>query len=262
MRRVRLLTFNIAHARGPLLHQSLRREARLRANLLKIARLIVRLDVDIVALQEIDENSRWSGSFNHLEFLQQHTGLTHAVHGVHNRRVGLYHLNYGNALLSRYPVHHHELVAFGRRSVGEKGFLFAELETPAGRLPVVNVHLDHRSRPARLRQVVRLGDYLDAQRTHRGSRWRTGPLVCGDLNCAAGKPDATESLLEHLGRSCPYTLWPQGRTGRTFPSLWPQRALDYVYLPEDCRLTEATVIRSMLSDHRPVLVEFSLSSHN
>ncbi len=262
MRRVRLLTFNIAHARGPLLHQSLRREARLRANLLRIARLILRLDVDIVALQEVDEDSRWSGGFNHLAFLQEHTGMPHAVHGVHNRREGLYHLNYGNALLSRYPVHHHELVAFGRRTVGEKGFLFAELETPAGRLPVVNVHLDHRSRPARLRQAGQLGDFLDQQRVHRGARWRTGPLVCGDLNCSAGRPDATAALLDHLGLSSAYTLWPQGRAGRTFPSLWPQRALDYVYLPEDCRQPETMVVRSTLSDHRPVLVEFSLARRN
>ena len=262
MRRVRLLTFNIAHGRGPLLHQSMRRAAPLRANLLRIARLIVRLDVDIVALQEIDENSRWSGSFNHLDFLREHTGLPHAVHGVHNRRRGLYQLNYGNALLSRWPVHHHELVAFGQRTVGEKGFLFAELDTPAGRLPVFNVHLHHRSRVTRLRQAAQLGDYLDAQRAHRGARWATGPLVCGDLNCPADKPDATAVLFGHLGQSGACTLWPQGRGRRTFPSLWPAFAFDHVFLPGECLHPEASVVRSLLSDHRPVLVEFSLPRAN
>jgi endonuclease/exonuclease/phosphatase family metal-dependent hydrolase len=258
MSRVRLLTFNIAHARGPLLHQSLRRESRLRLNLQSIARLIQRLDVDIVALQEVDENSRWSGSFNQLDYLREQTGLGYAVHGVHNRRGGLYHLNYGNALLSRWPVPHHENVPFGARPVGEKGFLFAEVDTPAGRLPLVNVHLNHRSRPVRLKQAARLMAFLDLQQAHRGPHWAAGPVLCGDLNCPAHTPDATALLLGHLGRIHPYTLWPQGRAGRTFPSYWPQRALDYIYLPESCHRVEAQVVRSHLSDHRPVLVQFML----
>lgn len=261
MRRYRLLTFNIAHGRGPVLHQALRRKIQFRDNLLKIARLIVRLEADVVALQEIDQDSRWSGSFDHLAYLSEHTGLAHAIHGVHNRRGGSYHLNYGNALLSRFPVHHQESVPFGRGTVGEKGFLFAELDTPAGRLPVMNVHMHHRSRPARLRQVSHLMDYLDAQRTHRGARWRTWPLICGDLNNPSHHPDATATLLGYLEQFENYTLLPKGVAGRaahTFPSLWPRRALDYIYLPSGCARPEVTVVRSFLSDHRPVLVEFSL----
>lgn len=69
MRRYRLLTFNIAHGRGPVLHQALRRKTQFRDNLLKIARLITRLEADVVALQEIDQDSRWSGSFDHLAYL-------------------------------------------------------------------------------------------------------------------------------------------------------------------------------------------------
>jgi endonuclease/exonuclease/phosphatase family metal-dependent hydrolase len=263
MARYRLLTFNIAHARGASpVHQSLRTGTRLRANLLKIARLITRLQADIVALQEIDEDSRWSGSFDHLEFLRANTGLAYAVHGVNNRRAGRFHLNYGNALLSRFPVHHHETVAFGGGTIGEKGFLFAEIETPAGRLPLVNAHLHHRSRPARLRQAARVMHFLDQQRAHRQARWRTGPIVCGDLNNPAGRPDATNSMLDHLGRFEDYALFPRGRTGRaahTFPSVWPRRPLDYVYLPTGCTHPQAMVVRSFLSDHRPVLVEFNLS---
>ena len=120
MVRYRLLTFNIAHGRGALpVHQGLRSEARIRSNLLKIARLIQRLGVDIVALQEIDENSRWNGSFDHLAFLSAHSGLAHAVHGVNNRRTGRYHLNYGNAVLSRFPIVHSETTPFGYGKLGE-----------------------------------------------------------------------------------------------------------------------------------------------
>jgi endonuclease/exonuclease/phosphatase family metal-dependent hydrolase len=263
MARYRVLTFNIAHARGASpVHQSLRSGTRLRTNLLKIARLITRLEADIVAFQEIDEDSRWSGSFDHLEFLRAHTGLAYAVYGVNNRRAGRFHLNYGNAFLSRFPVHHHENVPFGRGTFGQKGFLFAEIDTPAGRLPLVNAHLHHRSRPVRLRQAAQLMRHLDHQRAHRQARWRTGPILCGDLNNAAGRPDATAGLRDYLAQFEPYALFPRGRGGRaapTFPSLWPRRPLDYICLPSACHEPSGMVIRSFLSDHRPVLVEFNLT---
>ena len=255
MARLRLLTFNIAHARGASpIHQSLRGVSALQNNLRRIARLIERLHVDIVALQEVDENSRWAGSFDHLAYLQLHTGLAHAVHGVTNRRVGRYHLNYGNALLSRFPIHHHETVAFGRGTVGEKGFLFAEIDAPHGRLPLVNIHLNHNSRPKRLLQVNHLMRHLEELRRQRAAQWHTPPMVCGDFNTPSHQPDATATLLGWFEQTNNYTLLP--KTGHTFPSAWPARALDYVFLPQECQQPRAKIVRSLLSDHQPVLVEF------
>ena len=258
MTRLRLLTFNIAHARGPLpLHQGLRSEATIRSNLIKIAKLIQRLGADVVALQEIDENSRWNGSFDHLAFLSAHTGLAHAVHGVNNRRTGRFHLNYGNALLSRWPIVHSETTPFGLGKVGEKGFVFAEVEVPRkGRVPLVNIHMHHSSRPERLKQANRLIRYLDDQRKHRSAHWHTPLIVCGDFNNPSHGPDATAALLRHFHETNNYTLLP--KKGRTFPSLLPARALDYVFLPEQCGEPRAEIVRSLLSDHCPVLVEFSL----
>ena len=260
MPRLRLLTFNIAHARGALpVHQGLRSQAKIRGNLLKIARLIQRLGADIVALQEIDENSRWNGSFDHLAFLSENSGLPYAVHGVNNRRGGRFHLNYGNAILSRYPIRHSETVPFGLAKFGEKGFIFAELEVPKrGCVPLLNIHMHHSSRPQRLKQVVRLMRYLDDLTKHRAAGWCIPPLVCGDFNNPSHRPDATATLLGYFEQSNSYTLLP--KKGRTFPSLWPARALDYVFLPQECLEPEALIVRSMLSDHRPVLVEFSLQA--
>jgi endonuclease/exonuclease/phosphatase family metal-dependent hydrolase len=257
MPRLRLLTFNIAHARGLALHQGLRSVAKLRANLLKIARLIQRLEVDIVALQEIDENSRWSGSFDHLAFLSEHTGLAHAAFGINNRRAGRFHLNYGNGILSRFPIVHVETVPFGPGKIGEKGFVFAEIDLgKRKRLPVFNVHMHHRSRPQRLKQVIRLMAYLDEQRAHRAAHWGSPPIVCGDFNNPSHWPDATATLLGYFEQSNNYILLP--KTGRTFPSPLPARALDYVFLPAECREPRAEIVRCMLSDHRPVLVQFQL----
>jgi endonuclease/exonuclease/phosphatase family metal-dependent hydrolase len=264
MRRIRLLTYNIAHARGLGLHQSLRSRTKIRSQLRQIAQLIQRLEADIVALQEIDENSRWAGSFDHLAYLRDHTGLPHTVHGVNNRRNhSLFHYNYGNALLSRFPITHHENVPFGRSIIGEKGALFAEVETPTGRLPVINIHMHHRSRASRLKQAVRLMEFIDQQRQHRGAGWQAGPILCGDLNNPAHAPDATAMLLGYCEQFDNYQLLPKatpGAASHTYPSVWPQRALDYVYLPSRCDRIEFTIVPSYLSDHRPVLVEFHLNS--
>jgi endonuclease/exonuclease/phosphatase family metal-dependent hydrolase len=258
MKRLRLLTYNIAHGRGLLLHQSLRRESAIRAQLAKIGRLITRLDADIVALQEVDENSRWSGSFDHLACLAGYAGMPHVAFGITNRRVGRYHLNYGNAVLSRFPITNVESHIFGPRKVGEKGFMYCELELPQGRLPLLNLHLNHSSRTQRLKQVVRVMEFIDVHRRTRSAHCCASPIICGDMNNPSHTPDATATLLGYLEQSADYTLLPKGAKGRTFPSVWPQRALDYIYLPAGCTKPEAQVVRSMLSDHRPVLAEFSL----
>lgn len=255
MARLRLLTFNIAHARGPSpIHQGFWPANILRANLRGMARLITRLRVDMVALQEIDENSRWAGSFDHLAYLAEHTGLPHRVYGITNRRLGRFHLSYGNALLSRFPIHFHETVPFGRGTWGEKGFLFTEVDTPAGRLPLFNIHLNHRSRRLRLIQAAHLMRHLEGLRRARAAQWKFSPVLCGDFNTPSHHPDAIATLLGYFEQAQNYTLLP--KTGRTFPSAWPARALDYVLLPEECRTPRAKIIRSLLSDHRPVLVEF------
>jgi hypothetical protein len=65
MRRLRLVTFNIAHGRGLTPIQGFTSARKLRLNLRKISALLGRLAPDVVALQEVDECSRWSGSFDH-----------------------------------------------------------------------------------------------------------------------------------------------------------------------------------------------------
>ncbi|HTB81100.1 MAG TPA: endonuclease/exonuclease/phosphatase family protein [Opitutaceae bacterium] len=258
MSRLRIVTFNIAHGRGLMPISGLASRRQLHARLQKIARLIVRLKPDIVALQEIDENSRWAGSFDHLEYLREHAGFPHAIFGVNNRRTGRVHLNYGNALLSRHPILEWENIAFGQRQLGEKGFLFAEIDLHGRRVPIVNLHLHFASRDHRFRQLLRLTDYLEEKQRQRQVHWHVPPILCGDLNNPSHRPDATASLFDYFSRHGSYTLHPASGVN-TYPSPWPRRALDFVFLPPYCIRARCRVIRTLLSDHRPVLVEFSIA---
>ena len=256
MLRLRLLTFNIAHGRGLNPIQGLTSRQKLRNNLRKIARLIETLQPDIVALQEIDECSRWAGNFDHLEYLRLHAGFPHAVFGINTRRHGLLNLCYGNALLSRHPIMATETIVFGTRSVGEKGFLFAELDIAGRLVPVVNLHLHFGSREHRIRQIGRLLAWLREKQRERHPHWQLPPIICGDFNNPGSKGDATAALLSHLSDYADYTLHPVN--GRTFPSPLPRRMLDFVLLPPACTRIHSEVVRVILSDHRPVLVDFDL----
>ncbi|MDB6126483.1 MAG: Endonuclease/exonuclease/phosphatase [Verrucomicrobia bacterium] len=257
MQRVRLLTFNIAHARGLNPIQGLTSQRKMRLNLRKIAKLLDTLKPDIVALQEIDERSRWAGNFDHLEYLRLHAGFPHAVFGINNRRKGLLNLSYGNAFLSRHPIVATETIAFGKASVGEKGFVFAEFDLGGKLLPVVNLHLHFSSREHRIRQLGRLLAWLREKQSARRTHWHVPPLICGDFNNPGTSPDATAALLSHLSDYWDYALHPVD--GRTFPSPLPQWMLDFVFLPPMCHAAKSQVVRAFISDHRPVMVDFDLS---
>ena len=89
MPRLRLVTFNIAHARGLNPIQGITTQRKRRMNVRKIAALLERLKPDIVALQEIDQQSRWAGNFDHLDYLRVHTRFPHTVRATVGLRFGL-----------------------------------------------------------------------------------------------------------------------------------------------------------------------------
>jgi endonuclease/exonuclease/phosphatase family metal-dependent hydrolase len=258
MQRVRILTFNIAHGRGLIPIQGFNTAAGLRRNLKKIADLILKLGPDIVALQEIDQCSRWSGNFDQLDYLREHTGYPFTVFGINTRREGLINLAYGNAILSRHPIVSSDTVTFGQRTLGEKGFIFVEIDVHGLTIPLVNLHLHYRSRNHRFRQLDLLLAYLRDKRRAHGGQWPVLPIVCGDFNTPGGSSaDVTAALHRHLNDLADYTRHP--KEGRTFPSPLPARLLDFVFLPPRAKEPKCQVIRSMISDHRPVMVEFTLS---
>jgi endonuclease/exonuclease/phosphatase family metal-dependent hydrolase len=256
MSRVRLVTFNIAHGRGLTPIQGLTSPRKIRVNLRKIAALLARLKPDVVAMQEIDENSRWAGSFDHLDYLRVHAKFHHGVFGINNRREGFINLSYGNALLSQHAIGETETVVFGQSKLGEKGFLFAEIPVHGKKLAFVNLHLHAASRRQRLRQLDLLIGWLRHRQRSGARRWAIPPIICGDFNNPHTRDDATAALQSHLHDYGDYTMYPQA--GGTFPSPLPRRRLDFVFLPGECRSVQCRILRTLLSDHCPVLVEFDV----
>ncbi len=255
---LKLLTFNIAHGRGLSLYQGFHSERVIRRNLSRIAGLLAESDADIVALQEVDESSHWNKHLNLAQLIQEESGYAHAQIGVNTRRGGGKPLAYGNAILSRHPVHFWENSPFGNATLGEKGFLYVEMDVAGHSVPLINLHLDFRSRKRRVWQVERVVQYIRERPCPRDHERGVAPIICGDFN-SRSSPDG--DAVNHLFQTVmddhgDYTLHPQG--AKTFPAHWPRKAIDFVFLPRPYRLVKESVLKSYLSDHLPVLVEFEI----
>ena len=261
MNSLRVLTFNIAHGRGLSLYQGFQSMGRIERNLKRIADLLRESEADIVALQEVDQDSFWNKRVDCLRFLQERAGFPHALMGVNTKREHpRRHLSYGNAILSKYPVHFSENNPFGEATLGEKGFMYAEIELRNEVLPFINLHLDFRSRRNRIAQIEQLIEYISKKRHPRRNEHPVAPIICGDFNSHSARVgDAVAHLFDYIRSHGNYGIFP--KSAATFPAHLPQRLIDFIFVPEPFKPLHCEVVRTYLSDHRPVMLEFRLPEH-
>lgn len=95
-RSLKLLTLNASHGRNTAINQVLVGKQRTYENLDVIAGLLTIAAADVVALQEADAASRWSGGFNHVEYIAERANYSCVIRGLHSRS---WISTYGTALL-------------------------------------------------------------------------------------------------------------------------------------------------------------------
>ncbi len=253
---MRLITFNIAHGCGPVLHQGISPQKIILSWLDKIAEMFTHLDADIIALQEVDEDSRWNGHLDLLEYLREKAGYKYKAYGMHHRNSGRYPLQYGNGFLSKYPLTNSDTQSFGDKKIGTKGFLYSQCDTPSGKLDLINLHLDFKSRKNRINQCRQIKQYILDKEQHSESNTPIAPIVFGDFNASIQKTnDATRWLYDELSAHTHYRASPI--SAKTFPSYLPQKSIDYIFVPKQFHVSHSEVVRRKISDHCPVLVEIS-----
>lgn len=236
MTRLRLVTYNIAHGRG--------RDGRV--DLRRTAATLRRLAADVVCLQEVDRyygaRSGWADQASELTAALGMTSAYGAAMTLAPVRTGAPDREYGNAVLTRLPrpaerpVAVHALPFRGRAE--PRCLLLVELEA----LTVGCMHLQHDDADARARQVTAVLAALPPDR----------PVVlAGDFNADPDQPELA-ALREGLADA-----WPRAGRGRgaTFPSGWPRRRLDHVHCGRGVQATQARVVASAASDHRPLVVD-------
>lgn len=247
---LRLMTLNVAHARRQGRHQALLSESTLRGNLAAIAAVIRREGPDVIALQEADGPSAWSGGFDHVATLAELAGYPHAFRGEHNPfSLGRFDLSSGTALLARVPLGATRSLAFGQSWRDTKGFVAATLsgETIAAPpIDVVSIHLDFLAERVRRRQVERLVEHF---------RGHDRPLVLmGDFNCEWSERRRCLELLRRELKLRPV----DGAGHATFPSWRPLVRLDWILVSDELTFSGYETLPDQLSDHLGVVAEIRL----
>lgn len=239
---LRVLTLNLAHGRGEGLHQSLQKREEIESHLNAAADVVQRERPDVVAMQEADGPSAWSGDFNHVEYLARRAGLGHFARGEHVKGLKL---SYGTALASRGPLDNAVSVTFPPSPpTFSKGFTVGTVAWPGRpdfKVDVVSVHLDFLSKRVREKQVDKLAETI----TKRGRP----VIVMGDFNCDW---DDSGSSVRRLAEKLELRAYrPEAADMPSFPTF--NKRLDWVLLSPSLEFVEYRTLDDAISDHRGVL---------
>jgi endonuclease/exonuclease/phosphatase family metal-dependent hydrolase len=168
--RLRVLSWNLWWRFGPW-------EARYPA----IEATIRSLDPDVVCLQEVWGLPDGTSSASKLA---DALGYEH----VYAHRLHLDGVDFGNAILSRWPIAASEHWPLPAREDAEemRTLVFAEVDGPRGPFQVFNTHLNWRfdHSDVRQEQVRFIAECIESKRPRRFP-----PVLCGDMNAP---PDSTE----------------------------------------------------------------------
>jgi endonuclease/exonuclease/phosphatase family metal-dependent hydrolase len=248
---IRLLTLNLAHGRRRGPHQVLQPEPRLRHNVRQVAIALSEVNADVLALQEADGPSAWSGNFDHVATLSQLLDMPHHFRGDHNHLgVGRFHLRSGTALISRHPLAEPRSHRFGQNWRDTKGFVLATVTVPEWgneEIDFVSVHLDFLAPRIRRRQVEQLARTLKAR--HR-------PLVLlGDFNC---NWEVDPRTMELLTAELDLQTHEAEHHFPTYPAIAPFHRIDWILISKQLEFGAAHfTLPDRVSDHLAVVADLA-----
>jgi endonuclease/exonuclease/phosphatase family metal-dependent hydrolase len=249
--RIRVMTLNIVHGwRRPFPPEPGARAVS--RNLDAIAAVVAREAPDVVAFQEIDDRSWWSGDLDETAAIAARTGYAHRAFGAHRTTGGRFHDAHGTALLSLLPLENPGSFEFRTSRCDDKGFVVATIAPPQlGRrqIDVVSVHLDPFFDGARRAQVERMAGALSA-------RARGRPLVVvGDMNCAWNDGRTALAAL-----ACALDLRAFFGDGAqpTYSARTPWRRIDWILASPELAFADYRTLDDVLSDHRAVVADLTL----
>lgn len=232
---LRVMTYNIHHGIGS--------DGKL--DLDRIAALIKTQNVDIVALQEVDRGTTRTSRRDLPAELGRLTGMEfHFGKNIDYQGGG-----YGNAILSRFPILEATNVLYQMLTPHEqRGLLQCLLDVHGRKLLFMSTHLDYHNNDAERA--------LDAKTIKAAMDAHTNApaILCGDFNEGPGSP-TYKRLAEFLADT-----WKEvGKgSGFTFSSSAPWSRIDYIFHSKELRPRGASVLKTNISDHLPIVGEFLL----
>ena len=232
---MRIMSYNIHHGRG----------TDDRVDLARIAKLINDWSPDLVALQEVDNSTSRSNFMNQTDTL----ALKTKMFSIFGKNIDVFGGEYGNAVLSRYPIIHSENRKLPRIGNSEQRGLLAiwiQLKDKDDLTVFISTHFDHRVKNAeRLKSVEKIKFWID-----RGD-FGNDLIIAGDLN-----DTPSSKIILTMNTFCDGTN--QSDKYKTYPSENPTSQLDYIYTCKKgkYKIDSYHVINSpVFSDHLPIICD-------
>ncbi len=247
---LRILTLNASHGRKTAWNQMLVSKKRTYENLDLIVSLLKESNADIVALQEADAPSRWSGKFDHVDYLRDKTYYRCSLMGGH---ADTWFFTFGTALLSKSQMSGVESVSFpATPPTTTKGFVKTsiawDVQGKVVPVTIVSVHLDFSRKSVRDKQIgVLVEELKDSE---------SSLIVMGDLN---SRWDQKRSHVQQLAEQLELTAYePQNDSLGTYKSTDGKR-LDWILVSSNLVFSRYEVLPDIVSDHLAVYAELELA---
>ncbi len=240
---LRVASLNIAHGRGTALNQMLIGSERIAANLERAAAAMRDTGAQVIAVQELDVDSRWAGNFDHAEWLLANSHLECVAIGLHAQN-WLY--RFGTGLLSALAMSEPRAIAFEPTPpTTNKGLVAATLQwrhkDDVRSVRLSSVHLDFSRKGARDRQLQKIITAV-----------QESPLpmiVMGDFN---EQWDSNDSVVRRLVDEAGLVAYqPDSEALPTYKS----KRLDWILVSPQLEFVDYWVLEEELSDHQLVLAE-------
>jgi endonuclease/exonuclease/phosphatase family metal-dependent hydrolase len=234
---LRVATYNIHRGRGM--------DRRVQPE--RIAAVLATIDPDIVALQEVIGPGLTG--MGHAELLGAALGMGWVMAPTRELRRH----QFGNVVLSRYPIRDHARLDLSWKTCEARGAQRVSIDigqpTP---LHIFNAHLGTALLERRY-QAPKLADWID-DRSVSGPR-----IVLGDFN-EWGRGLVADELAERLNS---LDLYPHLKRRRTYPGFFPLLHLDHIYFSGPIEITRVELPRTRLakiaSDHLPLVADVRIS---
>jgi len=242
---LRVATLNLAHGRKDNFNQLFVGKNSHKQYLNDIVDVLKQHKPDVVALQEADAASRWSGNFDHVAYLASGAEYPWRTH-VNNAENWLF--SFGTALLSGVPMIETVKHTFDSSPPTlDKGFVLAQIEWPyadkdkSRKIDIVSVHLDFSRQTVRDKQIDEIMELLSA---------RNNPtIIMGDFN---SEWLAEASVIRELATDAHYlTHEPDADNYNTYED----KRFDWILITKDLEFVNYQVLPDILSDHAMVVAD-------
>ncbi|MFN7980871.1 MAG: endonuclease/exonuclease/phosphatase family protein [Vicinamibacterales bacterium] len=232
---LRIVTYNIHRSRGM--------DRRTRPE--RVAEVLHSIDADVIALQEVIGAGPHGGS--HIEEIGAALGMGWVMAATRQLRGH----QFGNVVLSRFPIAHHSQHDLTWKSCEERCMQRVDVDVNGRTLHVYNVHLgtailERRHQARRLATIVT-------------NRQVNGPkIVLGDFN--EWMRGLTTTMLSTRMKSVDLQQFMRRR--RHYPGLFPILHLDHIYYDGNLDIVHVQIHRNRLSlvasDHLPLVADIRI----